>query len=151
MAVKTQKNNVLTLKIDDGTGTGAPNLVDVSCQVQDLEFSMPGEGDGQKVQVACKDGVVLEPGEPVDGSLTGTIFVDSTDTGVTYLLAKAWEAGREVAYELDYWPDLGATVGLKFTGLAKVGSFTLPFSKPGYAKQPLDLVIKTATIARTTP
>ena len=61
MSVHTQKNNILTLKIDDGKAVspgGQPNLLDVSCQVIDLKMSLPGEGSGNKVLTACADGVV---------------------------------------------------------------------------------------------
>jgi len=118
------------------------------CQVIDAELSLPGTAPGETTEVACPDGKVSEPGTAANGAITGNIFVDPTDTGITWALAELYQAGAEFAYTITYYPDAGATHAITFTGNAKVNSFRLPFAKPGNAKQPLDLVLITASIAR---
>ena len=118
------------------------------CQVIDAELKLPGSQPGESVEVACPDGRVSEQGTTTNGALTGTIYVDPTDTGITWALATLYQGGTEFAYSITYYSDLANTSSIKFSGNAKVNTFTLPFSKPGNAQQPLDLALITAVMAR---
>ena len=118
------------------------------CQVIDCELSLPGVQPGNATEVACPGGIVLEPGATEAGSLTGNVFADTRDTGITWALAQLKKTGEEFPYSIIYYADQAATVAVKFSGTAKVNSFRLPFTKPGYAKHPLDLSLATADMAR---
>lgn len=120
------------------------------CQVVDVELTLPGVGTGSATETACPGGMVLEPGAPEAGSLTGNVFADTRDTGITWALAQLKKTGAEFPYSITYYADQDATVAVRFSGNAKVNSFKLPFSKPGYAKHPLDLALSTADMARPT-
>jgi hypothetical protein len=133
------QNIELSLELDDA---------EYQCQVIDVTLTLPGSGVGESVEVACPDGVVSEPGARTNGSLTGNVFTDPTDTGITWILATAFQSGAEVEYTVVYWPNEGATKAIEFTGRARVNSFTLPFSKPGNARHALDLSLVTADMAR---
>jgi hypothetical protein len=146
MPVTTQRNVELTLTLDDKSGT----THSFECQIIDLAFSLPGVGEGSTVQTACPDGVVSEPGDPTNGSLTGTAFSDTGTDGITWLLAEAQVDDRTMKYDLTFFPDLGNTKAIHLTGDCKVNSFSFDFSKPGIARTPLDLSIITATMARPT-
>jgi hypothetical protein len=139
MAVTAQHNNELVVQFDGKT---------FQCQVIDLEFKRPGLGAGTTVYTACPDGVVNEPGAPTDGTLTGTAYTDTTDTGLWWLLDDAYEADAEISYELTFFPDLGATTAVKFTGRAKAVDSGLGFTKPSVSKHPVNLTIITATKSR---
>lgn len=140
MAVNTQPNVSLVVSLDG---------VDYACQVIDASFKPPGVGSSTVTETACPSGVVSEPGAIASGSLTGTVFADTTDTGITWVLAQSFEAN---AAELDYiytvWPELGATKAMQYTGTARVASFQVDFAKPGLGKHPIDLEIVTAALAR---
>jgi len=125
---------------------GAPLVF--SCQVIDAQLTLPGTPPGDVVQTACPDGVVSEPGTRTNGAMTGTVFVDPTATGITWALATTFQAGTEYEYRIVYYADLDETFAIEFTGRAKTNSFTLPFAKPGNARQPLDLALITADMAR---
>jgi hypothetical protein len=143
VATTTVKNVHLAFEI---TYEGAPVVLD--CQVIDAELTLPGTQPGETVEVACPDGKVSEPGTSVDGAITGNAFADPTDTGITWALAALYQAGDEFAYSITYWADQAETIAMKFSGSAKVNTFKLPFSKPGSARQPIDLKLITAVIAR---
>lgn len=118
------------------------------CQVIDCELTLPGVATGTATEVACPGGIVLEPGAAEAGSLTGNVFADTRDTGITWALAQLKKTGVEFPYSITYYADQANTIAVKFSGTAKVNSFRLPFSKPGYAKHPLDLSLATADMAR---
>lgn len=141
MATTTIQNIELSLKFDD---------VEYQCQVIDVELAMPGASPGNSTHVACPGGIVSEPGQPANGSLTGNVFSDPSDTGITWILATAYKTGAELAYSATYWPNEGATKAIEFSGRAKVNTFKLPFSKPGNAKHTIDLALITADMARPT-
>lgn len=139
MAATAQKNNQLILKLGS---------TEVQCQVINLDFKRPGYSAGTTIETACPDGVIVEPGAKQDGSLTGEAFTDTADGGLWSLLDDAYEDDVELAYELTFFGDLGATLAVKFTGTAKVNSSGLAFSKPGMSRHPLDLAIITAVKSR---
>jgi hypothetical protein len=105
-------------------------------------------GTGTTVETACPDGRVVEPGAAEPGALTGNVYADSTDTGITWALAHLKQSGATFAYTATWWADQGATKAMEFSGEATVASFQLDFTKPGYGKHPVDLSLITATIAR---
>jgi hypothetical protein len=139
MPVNTLQNIALSLTLD---GT------EHNCQVIDVTLDLPGVAPGEAVETACPDGKVSEPGSPSNGSLSGTVYADPSDTGLTWILGQAYKAGSEIAYTITYWADQDNTVAIIFSGQCKVASFSLPFSKPNLAKHPLDLTLITADMAR---
>lgn len=141
MAVNTQPNVGLTLTLDTQS---------VACQVIDLNYKPPGVGNSTIVETACPDGVVSEPGSITSGSLTGNAFLDSSDTGLWWLLAQAYEENATIAYVLTFYSELGPTHGFTYSGDARVNSIEAPFSKPGLGRHAIDLEIVSATLARTT-
>jgi hypothetical protein len=134
----------LTVTID-----GAP--VAFECQTIDASFALPGSQPGETTEVACPDGKVSEPGSTTNGSLTGTVFTDTTATGITWALMNAYQAGEEFDYSFTWFADQPATHAVLFTGRAKVNTFSMDWAKPGNAKHPLDLALITCAIARPTP
>lgn len=143
MAVTAIRNIALEFEIDFN---GQPLAFE--CQVIDVELKLPGIGPGASTETACPGGIVSEVGTASNGSITGNIFVDPTDTGITWALATLYQAGDEFHYSLTYYADQDQTISITFEGQAKVNSFTLPFNKPGMARQPLDLALITATMRR---
>ena len=141
MPVNTQPNVGLVLDLDGAT---------YECQVIDASFRPPGVGASTVTETACPDGRVAEPGAVASGSLTGNAFADSQDTGLTWILAQAYENDATLAYTLTFWPELGATKAMEWTGEARVNSYTLDFSKPGVGRHPIDLEIVSASLARPT-
>ena len=139
MAVNTQPNVSLVVSLD---GT------DYACQVIDASFKPPGVGASTVTETACPSGVVAEPGGIEAGALTGNVFSDSLATGITYVLAQSYETQGEFDYIVTFWPELGPTKAMQYTGKAKVASFTLDFAKPGIGKHALDLELSTAVLAR---
>ncbi len=125
---------------------GAP--IEYQCQVIDATLTLPGITPGETVEVACPDGKVSEPGATSDGGLAGNVFVDPTATGITWALATLYQGGTEFLYSITYYADQANTHAIKFDGRARVNTFTLPFSKPGNARQPLDLKLITAVMGR---
>ena len=114
----------------------------------DASFKPPGVGASTVTETACPTGVVAEPGSIEAGAFTGNVFSDSLDAGVTYVLATAYETQAEFDYIVTFWPELGPTKAMQYTGRAKVASFQLDFAKPGIGKHPLDLELSTATLGR---
>jgi len=139
MPVNTQPNVSLVVSLDG---------VDYACQVIDASFKPPGVGATTVTETACPSGVVAEPGAAAAGTLTGNVFADSLDAGITWVLAQAYENDQAFDYIFTIWSDLGPTIAMQFTGQARVNSFQLDFAKPGIGKHPLDLEIVTATLGR---
>ena len=139
MAVNTQQNVGLVVDFD---GT------EYQCQVIDASFKPPGVGTSTVTETACPDGRVAEPGAISPGTFTGNVFADSLDGGITWALAQAFETDATITYIVTFWPELGPTKAMQYTGEAKVNSFQLNHSKPGLGKHPLDLSITSATLAR---
>lgn len=140
MTVHTQENNTLVLKFDGGA--------DMACQIINLKLALPVVSVGKLVNTACPDGTVSEPGEPQSGKLSGEVFTDTTDAGITTALLDAAEDNDVIAYDLTMWSDLGTDEAWRFTGNARVTSIELDWSKPANARHALDLEIITATRAR---
>lgn len=139
MPTNTIQNISLIIELDG---------VSHSCQFINVQLSLPGRGQGQVTEVACPDGVVTEPGALQWGSATGELFVDMSDGGVSVALETAYLSGAEIAYSMTWYADQASTVARTYTGKAIVNSFTLDWSKPGLAKQPLDLALLTAVPSR---
>lgn len=139
MPVNTTPNNSLSLTLGSE---------EYNCQVTSLDFSPPGYGAPSVVEVACPDGVVHEPGGREDGTLTGEVYTDLTDTGLTWILATARDTDSELTYTLILHDDQPTTNSIQYTGTARVSSFSMPFEKPGLSKHSLDLAILTATMSR---
>lgn len=136
MSVHTQRNNLLFVEIDGKR---------YDCQIIDLQFTFPKDGDPTITQTACPDGTVSEPGEKTPGSLTGTVFTDTSTAGLTTALIQALNTSKEFPYDLVWWPDVSGSA-LQITGNARVSDLTLEWSKPGVAKHTLALSIITATV-----
>lgn len=145
MPVNTIQNVALQFSI---TQDATP--LEFACQVIDATLTLPGPGSGTRIETACPEGAVVEAGTATNGSITGNVFVDTRDTGITWALATLYPTGAEFPYSLSFYVDLGNTIAIKFTGNAIVNTFNLPFSKPGKAKQPIDLGLITAVMARPT-
>lgn len=120
------------------------------CQFITASFKLPGTSQGTRVETACPGGVVTDPGTVSNGSFTGEAYTDTTDTGLYKALDTAYASNAVLAYELTFFPELGATKGVKYTGNARVNSLQLDFSKPGNSKHPVDLAIETAVFSRPT-
>jgi hypothetical protein len=140
--VHTQTHTALKLTIGGRT---------FECQIINAVFKRPGTGAGTTVYTACPDGVVKEPGEPVDGSLTGEAFVDTTDEGLWWALDEAYAAQTTVQYSVTFFPD-SAAEGVTFTGDAKVTAPPeLGFAgRTTIARHPVDLALLTAVKTRPT-
>ena len=140
MPTNTTQNNALSLTLD---GT------EINCQVIDLTVTMPGDGTGETAEVACPDGTVTEPGQFEDGAIGGSVYADTPDSGVTWLLMQAKAAGATMDYVLTWFADQDGTVAFTWTGQAQVGTFSMDWTKPGLARHPIDLaLIDKPTIAR---
>lgn len=142
MPTNTTEQIALSLTLD---GT------EVNCQIIDLSLTLPGDTTGETVEVACPDGSIVEPGQHEDGTLTGTVFTDTTDAGVSWLLMQAKSSGATIDYTLTWFSDADATVAFTVTGQAQVSSFQLDWAKPGYSRHPIDLALTSATIDRPAP
>lgn len=138
MAVNSHDNNSLSLTLD---------AAQFNCQVIDLKFKPPANGKPKLVRTACPDGVVAEPGEAQPGTLTGNVYADAADDGVTDVLLAAQETGAEIAYVLTLWNDIPAQA-TRWTGTATVDEIELGFEKPGKAKHPVSMSIATAVRSR---
>lgn len=142
MVVHAQQNNAISLTID---------AVEYKCQVVDLAFTLPGYAAATLVETACADGQVSEPGARQTGSLTGNVYTDTRDTGITYALAQAVETGELLPYVLTLYGDdaaTRATQGMIFTGWCEVNQLTIDWSKPGMGKHAIDLAIASAVLTR---
>jgi hypothetical protein len=142
MSVHTQVNDQLTITLGS---TG------FECQFITTTWRRPGSAAGATVQTACPDGVVSEPGEAVNGALTGEAFTDTTADGLWDMLDEAFAAGTEFDYVYTVFPGVEGQE-VTFTGRAKVNSYPeLTFSKPGLSRHQVDLAILTATKSRPAP
>ena len=139
MPTVTQPNVALSLKLDD---------TEVNCQIIDLSLTLAGEGTGDTVEVACPDEVVVEEGSHEDGQLTGTVYSDTSDGGVSWLLMQAKSTGAVIAYELTWFADADSTVAFTVTGTAQVASFQMDWTKPALSRHPIDLTLLTTTLGR---
>lgn len=118
------------------------------CQVIDLSLTLAGTGTGETIEVACPDGVVVEPGEHEDGSLSGTVFADTTDSGITWVLMQAKSSGATMAYTITWFANETNDKAFTVSGDAQVGAFSMDWSKPGYGRHPIELTLLTTTLGR---
>lgn len=125
--------------------------LEFACQVIDAELTLPGASAGTRIETACPDGAVVEAGSASNGQLTGNVFADPSDTGITWALATLYQARGEFPYSITWWADLDETQAMKFDGDAVVNSFKLGWAKPGKGKHPLDLGLVTAVMSRPVP
>lgn len=134
MATTTIKNVHLKVTVDG---------VDHSCQFITAQLTLPGYNEGATVEVACPEGQVVEPGEAVAGEFSGTVYTDTADAGITWVLAQASVSGTPVAYEIVWFADQDAATAFQLDGQAQVGQMTLPWEKPGLSKHDITLSLVT--------
>jgi len=135
MPVNTQPLIELTLTLD---------TVDFKCQVIEAEHIPPAYAAGQTVtETACPDGRVVEDtGSLAPGSLKGTVYADTSESGITWALRQAIQANAEMVYKIVHYPELGAAGAMQETGKCKVATFSYGnFKKPGLGKHPIDLAL----------
>lgn len=137
MPTVTQKDARLTLTLD-----GA----DYACQITEAEFTYPTTGEPTTTPVACGGDPVAEPGTPVNGSITGTVYKDTGPNGVTKALILALESGASLAYEWTEGQDADAN-RLSITGTATVSGHVESFTPDLMGKHPLALTVVTASTA----
>lgn len=143
MATVTQKDAVLKISLNDGVNP----VLEFACQVQDAEFTQPSQGEGDTVPVACGGDPVKTPADSqTDGSITGTVFKDTSATGITRLLAKA-VAAPGTTFDYEYTENEGTDEEFKFTGKATAPAFGIPFQPSQFGTHPLSLTVITATLA----
>jgi hypothetical protein len=115
-----------------------------ACQVINAEFIPPSSGTGTTVRTAC-GGTVKEPGDPADGTISGEVFKDLSEGGITRALIEARESTVPYVYrETD-----AAGVSLTWTGDLFVPVFGVPFTPDKYGRHPLSLQVLTAEPAFT--
>lgn len=139
MPVKTQKDAALKLMLD---GTL------VECQVIDAAYTMAAPGESTPVPVACGD-VVAEPGEPQNGEITGTVFKDTSATGITRMLATAALSGAEMEYE--YVEADGTPEEFFWSGRCTVPAFAIDFAPDKLGRHALALTVTTSVLADPFP
>lgn len=139
MATTTIEQIALSLQLDG---------VEYNCQVIDADLTMNGTGTGDTTEVACPEGKVNEVGSHEDGALTGTVYTDTSEAGITWALMQAKASGAEMTYSLTWFADQDATVAFTYSGTCKVGRFSIGWTKPGYSRHPLDLVLTSGTLGR---
>jgi hypothetical protein len=142
MTVHTQVNAALTIMLKNTSH---------ECQFIQTSWIAPGTAPGTTVQTACPDGVVSEPGERVNGSLTGEAFTDTRADGLWDTLDEAWTANTDFEYSYTVFPGVEGEE-VTWTGRAMVNAYpALGFAKPGISRHPVDLAIITAEKSRPTP
>lgn len=134
MATQTVHNVHLKITID---------AVDYSCQFITATLALPGYSEGTTVEVACPDGSVVEPGERVNGTLSGEAYTDSTDGGLFWALGQASMTNAQVAYEIVWFADQANTVAFQIDGTATVPQVEIGWEKPGLSKHPVELTLNT--------
>jgi hypothetical protein len=140
MPVVTQKDAVLSLTLD---GT------EIACQVIDGSLEWPGKGEPTTIPVACGGDPVSEPGSPTNGSISGEVFKDTSDGGVTRMLIQALEADTEMTY---IWTENdGTPEEMTVTGKCRVNGHTQTFSPDKLGRHPLALSVSTAATTFGTP
>lgn len=118
------------------------------CQTISAELALPGPGIGPTVKIACPDEEVHEPGADEDGSLTGSVYTDTSNGGVSWALATARDTGQLLPVVVTWFADQGPDVALQYTCQARVRRFSLVWNKPGLSKHQVELVLKKGTLGR---
>ena len=134
MPVKTQIDATLVLTLG---GTA------IECQVVDASFTPAAPGEATPVPTGCGD-TVSEPGDPQNGSITGTVFKDTSATGVTRILAEAAVAGAELAY---VYTESDGTNEMSWSGQATVPQFGIDFAPSKTGRHELSLSLTTSVLA----
>ena len=137
MAVTSQALIELTVELD---GT------EYNCQVIDAEHIPPAyTGTVASTETACPDGVIADDQRTwTPGSLRGNAFIDTADTGLTWMLRTAQHNQTTIAYKIVHFPELGAAGAVEESGDAVVSTFSYgSFTKPGLGKFPIDLALMT--------
>lgn len=134
MPTNVAKDATLVLSID---GT------DYACQVVDASYTMAAPGDSTPVAVACGD-TVSEPGDPSNGSISGSVFKDTGTTGITRALATLALSGAEVPY---IYTENDGTNDLSWSGVATVPAFGIDFAPDKYGRHSLALNVTTSILA----
>jgi len=134
MPVSTQTDATLVLTLD---GTA------IECQVIDASFTPAAPAGSTPIPVACGD-TVSEPGDPSNGSISGTVFKDTSATGVTRLLAAAAVAGTEMAY---VYTESDGTNPLSWSGTCTVPQFGIDFAPSKLGRHQLELTLTTSVLA----
>lgn len=132
MATTTQLVG-LTLTLD-----GQPH----ACQIAVAEHIPPGHvTTTTQTPTACPDGWAVEESiawQP--GRLTGDVFAATEDTGLTWILRRAWNDSTELAYEIVHAEHLGPEGAIREAGTCRVASFSYGrFQRGGTWKHPVDL------------
>lgn len=135
--------NHLRLSLDPA---GTDPLAWVECQVVGLQFTPPAQGEPQLVFTACPNTTVDEPGDPVNGALTGEVFADYAAGGVSRLLIQ--QLDQVVTFDL--WlnvdePGGGTTQVVHYTGTARVRPVTINWVPRKNQRHNIDLAVLTAT------
>jgi hypothetical protein len=134
IATHTQRDDTLILKL----GT-----VDYAAQVIDASFDPPGYGAPTLTPVASDLSKVSEPGEPENGTLSGTVFKDNTTAGFTRALAAARIAGTKLVY---IYTDNSSTDQISYTGDCYVQAVPQDFTPDKLGRHSFTLTIVTATL-----
>lgn len=137
----TQMSSSLSLKLD---------ATEFNCQVINAKIKVPSSGKPTIVRTACPATVISEPGDPEPGQLTGEVYTDTLEDGLTDILLAAKEADDDLAYILTMWDDVAAKA-IRWTGNATVGDLELNFDPGKRARHPLNLELTTAVRSRPTP
>jgi len=126
--------------------------VEFNCQVIGAKLNPPASGKPTLVRTACPATVISEPGDPVPGTLTGEVYTDTLEDGLTDVLLTAKDTDAELAYVLTMWDD-DDDAALRWTGTCTVGDLELDFTPGKRARHPLNLDLVTAVRSRppTTP
>lgn len=135
MPTSTQKDALLSLTLD---GT------EVNCQVIDASYQMAAPGEATPIPVACGD-TVSEPGDPSTGSISGTVFKDTSATGITRLLAEAAVSGAEMDYVYEEQDEGG--YAMSWSGKCTVPAFAIDFQPDRYGRHTLSLSVTTSVLA----
>lgn len=115
---------------------------DYSCQVIDASYTPAAPAESTIIPTACGD-TVAEPGDPQNGSITGTVFKDNA--GMTRALATLVLSGAEAAYV--YTDTDGNGAALSWSGTCTVPAFGIDFQPDKLGRHPLELSVITSVLA----
>lgn len=119
----------------------------VACQVINAKMKPPASGKPTIVRTACPSTVISEPGAPEPGQLSGEVYTDTLEGGLSDLLLAAKETDDDIDYVLTMWDDI-PTKAIRWTGQATVGDLELDFTPGKRARHPLNLELTTAVRSR---
>lgn len=128
----------------DATLVFTIDATDYACQVIDASYTMAAPAESTPIPVAC-GGTVSEPGDPSNGSISGSVYKDTTTTGITRALAELAVSGAEVAYV--YTETDGNGQEMSWSGNATVPAFAIDFAPDKYGRHTLDVNVTTSVLA----